>query len=63
MGQDVSKIYLSITEAREILGEVAITMSDNEIEIQLENLKCLAESWLDDYEKSISTNKHDKIPT
>ena len=47
MGQDVSKIYLSIIEAREILGEVAVSMSDNEIEIQLENLKYLAESWVD----------------
>jgi len=57
MGQDVSKIHLSITEAREILGEVAVSMSDNEVEIQLENLKYLAESWIDNFEKSISTNK------
>jgi len=41
----------------EILGEVAVSMSDNEVEIQLENLKYLAESWIDNFEKSISTNK------
>jgi hypothetical protein len=52
MGQDVTKIHLSITEAREILGEIAVSMSDNEIEIQLENLKYLAESWIDNFEKS-----------
>ena len=51
----LSTSRISVEEARKILGEVAITMSDNEIEIQLENLKYLAESWLDNFEKSIST--------
>jgi len=50
---DSTENEMSIEEAKKILGIVANGMSYEEIQDQMVKMKFLAESWLDDYEKSI----------
>ena len=56
MDQD-SKKTTTVEEARKILGKTAEGMSDEQIQDQLTKIKYLAESWLDEYERSIFEGK------
>lgn len=57
MDLDSPKTELTIEEVRKILGKIAEGMSDEQIQDQMTKIKILAESWLDDYEKSIFEGK------
>lgn len=57
MDQDLTSNKTTVEEARQILGKTAEGMSDEELQKQMTMLKFLAESWLDDYEKSIFDGK------
>lgn len=54
---DSPKNEMTIEEARKILGKIAEEMSDEQLQDQLRMMKFLAESWLDDYERSIFEGK------
>lgn len=57
MDQDLSDVGMTVEKAREILGKTAESMSDEELQKQMTMLKYLAESWLDEYEKTIFEGK------
>ncbi len=46
-----------IRETREILGEVAVGMTDEEIRYQITCIDFLVRAWLDEYERSIFDGK------
>lgn len=48
---------MTVEEARQILGKTAEEISDEQLQDQMTKLKYLAESWLDEYEKSIFEGK------
>jgi hypothetical protein len=48
---------MELEEARRILGDVAKGMTDEQIQDQLTKIQYLAESWLDNYERSIFEGK------
>lgn len=56
MDQDLNN-STTVEEARKILGKTAENLSDEQIQDQLVKIKYLAESWLDEYEKSIFGGK------
>lgn len=56
LDQDLNKTT-TVEEARKILGKTAENLSDEEIQDQLTKIQFLAESWLDDYERSIFDGK------
>lgn len=57
MDLDSPSNEMTIEEARKILGKTAEEMSDEELQNQMTMMKFLAESWLDEYEKSIFDGK------
>ncbi len=57
---DLENIYVSETdlaEAREILGEGAKIMTDDQLRNQVAGMQFLIESWMDEYERSIFDGK------
>ncbi len=46
-----------IAEARKILGKAAEEMTDEEVKNQIACIQCLADSWLDEYERKIFKGK------
>lgn len=48
---------MELEEARKILGKTAEGMTDEQLQDQLVKIQYLAESWLDDYERSIFDGK------
>ena len=51
--QDESKLQ----KARRILGEIAIDISDQELESNLTEFHYLIDSWIDEFERQIFDNK------
>lgn len=57
---DLDNIYVSESDtakAKEILGDKAKGMTDDEIKRQVASIQFLADSWLDEYERSIFDGK------
>ncbi|MBI3485735.1 hypothetical protein HY025_02210 [Candidatus Daviesbacteria bacterium] len=57
---DLVKIYISekeLAEAREILGERAKDMTEEQLKEQIASMKYLIDSWMDEYERSIFDGK------
>jgi S-adenosylmethionine:tRNA-ribosyltransferase-isomerase (queuine synthetase) len=46
-----------LQRARRILGEVALKLSDEQIEVFATEIQYLLDTWLDDYEKQVFDNK------
>lgn len=53
MDLDSPSNEMTIEEARKILGKTAEGMPDEELQTQIVLIKSLAESWLDNYERTI----------
>ncbi len=56
----LAKVYVSekdLAEAREILGEQAKDMTEEELREQVASMKYLGEAWLDEFEKKIFNGK------
>lgn len=54
---DDSNKGIDLEEARKILGKTAESFSDEQLRDQVAMINFLAESWLDDYERSIFDGK------
>ncbi|MCL4415708.1 MAG: hypothetical protein M1365_03255 [Actinobacteria bacterium] len=57
---DLDNIYVSESDtakSKEILGDKAKGMTDDEIKRQVASIQFLADSWLDEYERSIFDGK------
>lgn len=54
---DNSNKEIDLEEARKILGKTAESLSDEQLRDQVSMINFLAESWLDDYERSIFDGK------
>ena len=48
---------MSVEKAREILGETAKDMSDDDVREQIAMIKYLTESWIDEFERQIFDGK------
>lgn len=57
---DLAKIYISekeLAEAREILGDKAKDLTEEQLRDQVASIKYLTETWMDEYERSIFEGK------
>ncbi len=48
---------ITVEEARKILGKTAEELSDEQLQEEMAKIRFLAESWLDEYERSIFEGK------
>lgn len=49
----ISNNEITLEKARKTLGKTAEAMSDEQFQDQLNMIKFLVESWMDDYERSV----------
>lgn len=47
----------NLQRARRMLGDIAVSLTDPEIETYLTQFECLLDSWMDEFEKTIFDNK------